>query len=49
MLAFIKSEIKPDIVVWNGDTYPHDIAGNKNISDIVQTVNYASNMIAEYF
>lgn len=49
MLAYIKAEIKPDIVIWNGDTYPHDISGNLNITDIVYTVGYASNMIAEYF
>lgn len=47
MLNFIKHEIKPDIVLWGGDSVPHNIDSQddidnynivKNITNIVRNI-----------
>ena len=44
MLAYIRDTIKPDMVVWTGDTVPHNIWANSN-EEVAEIVTKTSNLI----
>jgi hypothetical protein len=41
MLAYIRDVVKPDIVVWTGDTVPHDL-WSESSDDVVNDIVKAS-------
>lgn len=47
MLAYIRDEVKPDLLVWTGDTVPHYVWGITN-EFVVEEVHKASELISQY-
>jgi hypothetical protein len=44
MLEHIRDYVKPDIVIWTGDTMPHDIGANTE-EEVIEKVRIASEML----
>lgn len=48
MLTYIRDEVKPDILIWTGDTVPHDLWGMSTesvINDVTKVSNIISNIL----
>lgn len=48
MLQFVKSEIKPDLLLWTGDNSPHNVWENGN-DDVLQSTLNITSMIQSAF
>jgi hypothetical protein len=47
MLSFIATNIQPDIVVWTGDTVPHNF-WDHTLNSTINHVTKISNMVNSY-
>lgn len=46
MLNFIKESIEPDVVLWSGDSVPHNI-GTLTLESNVEQIKKVTQMVAE--
>jgi predicted MPP superfamily phosphohydrolase len=47
MLAYVRDVVKPDIVIWTGDSVPHNIWGNSD-EEVVEMVYKVSDLVYQY-